>query len=683
MKRTAPLLLTGAIVAAAAAWYPTHAAAALCGMPSVSSVSPQVAAPGSSVTITGSNFTSLACSTSANIGGVNLSQNQMSVSNGAITFTAQPGMHGGVQVIETGVGGSNTSNGNVAFYAAPTVSGLSTSTPTASQGITVAGSGFSLTLPSGYEQVTASYLTSTGSTCAGASASVSSDTAIAVSAPGHYCNGALSLAISAPSNLGDPSHNLVSLYDAQPGHVVVQASDMKLSTTTPTAGDAITVTGSGFGTSGTATLGGAAVPTSSWSDTSIGMNVPDTAVNNSAVAFTRTGESSAIAAGTISTVTARVDGISPTSAHPGDAVTVSGGGFGSQAGTVALASTNATVSSWSPTSITFTVPAAAQTGQLTITPRDTLAPATEPSLKVTPNVSISPGVGGAPGSSGSSGSSGSNAKPLTQAQVQQVTQALSAPPPPLPPAVVGGTPPSIPPSHPTNGQIALSLKTTSTTAKPGKTVPFTVTLLAYGRPVGNAPVQLVVAYEPAPDASISPTSGVTDAKGQLHGVIHLSKVPGEMIILARTGEFSDEIQLVGSNTVAATSGAGALSGTNVLQRNLPILVVALAALLLLVGIGLRVGLWVASKDSLRAALIRERFHGVGAGVRRVLLRYVVALPTPPQRQRPAASGGDVQPDGGAASQVDVPAENEAAVSLQQVGADTTPDESKERVGAGS
>lgn len=685
MKRPATLLLTGAIVAAGAVWYPTHAVAALCGMPSVTSVVPQVISAGSPVTIHGSNFMAVGCATTANVGGVDLAQNQLSVTSSTISFTAQPGMHGGIQVNETDITNQrNSSNANIAFYTTPTVSGLSTTTPTATQGITVSGSGFNLTLPSGEEQMTAKYLTGS-TTCAAAAATLSSDTAIALSAPGHYCDGSVALTILAPGDLGNPSASMVPVYSNPTGTVDVKAVADALATTPVVAGSTLTVTGSGFGTGGSATLGGATV-TSTWTDTSIAIPVPDTAVSNSTVALTRAFDNAAISVPGQQTVNARVDSITPTSAQPGDAVTVAGGGFGTTAGTVSLASASATVSSWSPTSITFTVPAAGQSGQLTITPVDTGAPANEPSLTVTHPVSISPGAGGAPGSSGSSGS-GTNSKPLTQQQVQQVTQALSAPPPPLPPAVVGGTPPPIPPSHPTNGSVTLSLKPTSTSAKPGKTIPFIVTLLAYGRPVGNAPVQMVVAYEPGPDAVITPMSGITDAKGQFHGTVQLSKKPGEMIILARTGEFSAEVQLLGSTVTAAAAGTRHASGTGALQSSLPYAVAGLAALLLIVGIGLRIWLWVGSTDSVRAALVRERFTRVarrtrgrfgsaGRAMRRFLLAHVVQVP-------PASpSGRDVEAGGNAASEVPVATDGEPAVALGTLGRDAAPDEAKERISVG-
>lgn len=674
MKRPATLLLTGAIVAAGAVWYPIHAAAALCGNPVVNSVNPQVAPAGSSVTINGSQFSAVGCTTTVNVGGVDITQNQIAVngSGTTITFSAQAGMHGGIQVSEKDITGQvNNSNANVAFYTAPTVSGLSTATPTATQGLTIGGSGFNLALPSGYEQMSATYLQGSA-TCAGASATLSSDTAIAVSAPGHYCDGALALTIKAPGDLGSPSTSMVPVYQAQPGTIDVKAIADSLPTSPVVAGSTVTVTGSGFGSGGSATLGGAPVTPGSWTDTSVAIPVPDTAVSKSTVGLTRSFDNAAIPVAGQLTVNARVDGISPASAQPGDTVTVAGGGFGTTAGTVSLANAPAQVSSWTPTSITFTVPAAAQTGQLTITPVDTGAPAGEPSLTVTHPVSFTPTSGGAPGSSGS----GANSKPLTQAQVQQVTQALSAPPPPLPPAVVGGTPPPIPPSHPTDGAIALSLKPGTTTAKPGKTVPFTVTLLAYGRPVGNAPVQMVVAYEPGPDAVITPMSGITDAKGQFHGTVRLSKKPGEMIILARTGEFSAEVQLVGSTVTASAAGSGHAPSTSALQNSLPYAIVALAALLLVVGIGLRIWLWVGSTDSVRAALVRERFWAITRRVRRFLLAHIVQAPPAP------ASGRDVQARRNAASEAAIPADQQATVVLGDLGGHAAPDEAKERIGVG-
>src|SRR4029077_6328139 len=89
--------------------------------------------------------------------------------------------------------------------------------------------------------------------------------------------------------------------------------------------------------------------------------------------------------------------------------------------------------------------------------------------------------------------------------------------------------------------VDLALTPTATTADPGVNVPFTVTLTAFGQPVVGAPVDLLLVVVPGGDASISPAKGVTDASGKVSGVLHLSKRAGDHIILARSGQYSDEI----------------------------------------------------------------------------------------------------------------------------------------------
>lgn len=671
MKRRLALLL--AVIAtggAAGVWLPARVAANtnLCPQPNVTSVSPQVASTGD-VTVRGSNFSGLGCSVSASVGGTAVSASLNP--DGSLKFAAGSGLHGGVQVVLTEVvdqlHASNASNANLTFFSPVTASGVSPAAPTTGQGVTVSGQGFNLGLPAGDEHVAAAYLWGDGSTCAGASASVASNSAIALSAPGHYCNGPVSLAISAPADLNSPTGTQLSLYADRPGSIDVAWSDAQLTSPTATAGGSVGVSGSGFGNAGTATIGDAPAP-STWSDTSVSLTVPDTAVSNP-VSLTRAGDGAVIGVGTLGVV-ARVDGVSPSSASPGSTVTISGGGFGVHAGTVTLGSTSLPVSSWSPTSIAVTIPNGAQSGTLTITPVDTSPPASQPSMTVQQQLAFKPTTGGAAGG-GQSGSTSASSAPLTPSQVQQVTAALSAPPPALPPPVVGGPPPALPKSHPTNGPVTLSLHAKSTTATPGKTVPFTVTLRAYGKPVANAAVQLVIAYEPAPDGSISPTSGVTDANGELHGVVHLSRTPGEMIILARAGMFSDEVRVIGSKTTAAKVSGASTAGST-LQHALPVAVVVLAALLLATGIGLRVALVLGTGSGLRVALLRER---LSAGVRLSGLR---------RRTRTwRASWHHVRAGGDAPAEIDVAGENEPALGLGPLDAHTAPEEAKEGVEVGA
>ncbi|MGH7685799.1 MAG: IPT/TIG domain-containing protein [Candidatus Dormibacteria bacterium] len=660
MRRFSALFVMVAMLAAAVTvWHPGHAAAAgaLRGQPSVTGVSPQVGAPGDTITVAGSGFQTLLCTTTLTVGGVTPSHTSV-VNDGTMTFTAQDGMHGGIQVAESGLGGTNFSNINVAFYTPPTVTGFGPSAPKVGDAVTVSGHGFAFSVPSGYEHVSATY----PGGCAGPSASFS-DTAITLSPPGSFCTGAVGLTITAPGNLGDPSSQ-IPVYNRSPGSIDVQASGVGLSSPSATAGGPVTINGSGLGTSGSATIGGAPANVASWTNSAVTLTVPDTAVSNSPVALTRGGDNANIAAGTLGVV-AHIDSLSPSTASAGDTVTIAGGGFGVNAGTVTLGSTNIPVSSWSPTAITVKIPTGSQSGNIAVLPKDTSPPANSLALKVNlPPINIGGGTG-SPGASGSAGASGSSAKPLTPDQVQQVASALSAPPAALPAPQVGGPTPSLPPSHPTNGPVAMSLKTGATTALPGKSVPFTVTLKAYGQPVANAAVQMVIAYEPGSDGTVTPSSGITDAKGQFKGTVHLSKSAGEMIILARAGEFSDEVRLVGS-TAAATAHVG--GGSSAILNYLPIGIVVLASLLVLTGAGIRLWLAFGSSDRVSTALFFKRVRKSGAGAR---LRTRLGNEAP--------SGNSDHAGGNAPPEVEAPGQVQAAVVLHAADGDPAPNESKERI----
>jgi hypothetical protein len=110
------------------------------------------------------------------------------------------------------------------------------------------------------------------------------------------------------------------------------------------------------------------------------------------------------------------------------------------------------------------------------------------------------------------------------------------------------------------GPVDLALASTQASADPGVNVPFTVSLTAFGQPVVGAPVDLLLVVVPGGDASISPAKGVTDASGKVSGVLHLSKRAGDHIILARSGQYSDEIKVTGRG--AQLTDTGGVAGTN-------------------------------------------------------------------------------------------------------------------------
>ena len=78
--------------------------------------------------------------------------------------------------------------------------------------------------------------------------------------------------------------------------------------------------------------------------------------NNPVTNFTIGAHTVAVWQFTTSAITPEVGSIGPTVGQPGTKVTIAGKGFGSSAGSVLFGTTAASISSWSDTSVTFTVP---------------------------------------------------------------------------------------------------------------------------------------------------------------------------------------------------------------------------------------------------------------------------------------------------------------------------------------
>ena len=131
-------------------------------------------------------------------------------------------------------------------------------------------------------------------------------------------------------------------------------------------GASVTIAGSGFGASqGTSsvTIGGGVAGVTSWSATSISCVVPTVAAGATTVTVTVGGLPSNAAAFTVDGVSAApsITGLSPDHGAPGAAVTITGSGFGATRGTssVRFGATAAAVVSWSASSIACVVPTVA------------------------------------------------------------------------------------------------------------------------------------------------------------------------------------------------------------------------------------------------------------------------------------------------------------------------------------
>src|SRR5260370_15000483 len=133
---------------------------------------------------------------------------------------------------------------------------------------------------------------------------------------------------------------------------------------TALVGSSVTITGSGFGTSGgTVTFNGTAATTSGWTDASIVAQVPEGATAGPIV-VTVNGQASN---GMSFTPTPQITSLSPNFGLSNTTVTIAGDSFGNQQGTVTFSGTTASVSAWSNKSITVTSPSGALTRYVAVT----------------------------------------------------------------------------------------------------------------------------------------------------------------------------------------------------------------------------------------------------------------------------------------------------------------------------
>jgi hypothetical protein len=124
--------------------------------------------------------------------------------------------------------------------------------------------------------------------------------------------------------------------------------------------------------------------------------------------------------------------------------------------------------------------------------------------------------------------------------------------PPTPPPA-----PSAPPSP--SPRPDLALRPAQTSGLPGHDVPFTITLTAGGAPLAGAAVDLAFARAPAGDASVTPSLGLTDSDGRILGLLHLSRRPGDHVIVARAGRSSAQVTVAACCRPPVPPAAGRLT----------------------------------------------------------------------------------------------------------------------------
>jgi IPT/TIG domain-containing protein len=160
-----------------------------------------------------------------------------------------------------------------------------------------------------------------------------------------------------------PSNTSVFTVTTGPGITVI-------SPTSGGIGATVAIGGAGFGaTQGSSTIkfnGTTALPTR-WSDTSVTVPVPAGATTGNIVATVGGAASNAVSFTVSSGLS--VTSVSPTSGNTGTSVTITGTGFGATQGSskVTFNGTSSSITAWSNTSITTSVPSAATSGALVVT----------------------------------------------------------------------------------------------------------------------------------------------------------------------------------------------------------------------------------------------------------------------------------------------------------------------------
>jgi hypothetical protein len=313
--------------------------------PTISFYSQTTGSAGLSLIIYGSNFGSAQGSSTVTFNGTNApspvwSDSQITV---PVPFGASTG-----NVVVT-IPGLPPGNGpSFTVVPRPTISSLSTTTGPAGTPVTINGTSFDSTKATDsvtFNGVPATVLTAT-------------TTKITTTVPEGATTGNIVVVTSIGLTTGTG-------FTVSPGSTITSVSPTKGG-----IGATVTITGVAFGqTQGTSSVkfNGLIAPQAIWSDSSIIVPVPSGATTGNVVVVVNNAASNGINF----TVTPgfSISAVTPNSGNTGETVTVTGTGFGTPQGsnTVKFNGTTATVTSWTSTSITTTVPAATTSGPVVIT----------------------------------------------------------------------------------------------------------------------------------------------------------------------------------------------------------------------------------------------------------------------------------------------------------------------------
>lgn len=344
--------------------------------PSVTSLSPTSGAVGAQVTISGAGFGSTQGNSTVKFG--NTAATTIATWSATQIVVTVPSVSTGSQSVVVRVSNANSNATTFTVVAAPSIASLSPTGAASGATVTIAGSNFGSTQG-------ASTVSFNGTA---ASPTSWSATSISVPVPATATTGVVVV------RAGGVNSNGVAF--------TVAPSISGLSTTSGAAGTTVTLSGANFGaTQGTSTIkfNGTTAQASSWSTSSVTAAVPAIAATGPVVIRVGSYDSNGIVFNVVPGP--MVSAVTPTSAAVGASVVLAGSNFGNtqSTGWVTLGGVTASVTAWSATSVTATVPLGAVTGNAVIHASGTAS--NEVSFTVVPppmisDVSPSGGAVGAP-----------------------------------------------------------------------------------------------------------------------------------------------------------------------------------------------------------------------------------------------------------------------------------------------
>ncbi len=315
--------------------------------PAITSILPNPATVGTSVTITGTNFGATQGGSTVTFNGTTASPATWSATS--ITVPVPVGATTGNVVVTVG---GQPSNGYLFTVTppAPTITNILPNPATVGTSVTITGTNFGATQGG-------STLTFNGTT---ASPETWSATSITVPVPVGATTGNVVVTVG-----GQPSNGY--LFTVTPPAPTIT----NILPNPATVGTSVTITGTNFGATqggSTLTFNGTTASPETWSATSITANVPVGATTGNVVVTVSSQPSN----GYLFTVTIpapNITNIQPNPATVGTSVTITGTNFGATQGgsTLTFNGTTASPATWSATSITVPVPVGATTGNVVVT----------------------------------------------------------------------------------------------------------------------------------------------------------------------------------------------------------------------------------------------------------------------------------------------------------------------------